>query len=130
MEFLSDIAEFVNYPLTQFLLATATMIGGVSTIFYFVEARKVEEPPARFIEQMFLNSLKINQALGRQDSLAKDYADLGNFYKRHGKIKKSEAMYLKSVQLYKELGDSHADMVQRWLEEIKAGQVTSMEKLV
>jgi tetratricopeptide (TPR) repeat protein len=100
------------------------VIGGIAALLYFLEKvflgeSKNSSTAASLIEQRYWQSLELNQALERRDGIAKDYADLGNFYKKQGNRPQAEEMYLKSIQLYQEIGDSHAQVVQQWLEKLQ-----------
>lgn len=120
----ASIIWLSEFPITNFLLAVGTMIGGVAALLYFLEKAFLGESEnsstaASLIEQRYWQSLELNQALARRDGMAKDCADLGNFYKGQGNRQQAVEMYLKSIQIYQEIGDSHAQVVQQWLEKLQ-----------
>jgi tetratricopeptide (TPR) repeat protein len=118
-----------KFPMVNLLLGIATIMGGIAALVYFLEGylkawNEVYQPtptptPETLVEQRYFQSLELNRELGRNDSMARDYADLGNFYKKQGKLIKAEKMYRNSFQLYREIGDSHAEVVQQWLAELQ-----------
>ncbi|MCG8511091.1 MAG: tetratricopeptide repeat protein, partial [Rhodospirillales bacterium] len=67
---------------------------------------------------MYQKSLAIEEALGRKEGMASDYANLGNLYKTRGDLERAEEMYQKSLHYFDEIGSPNAGMVRKWLEEL------------
>jgi len=67
-------------------------------------------------EEMFLRVLKIEDKLGRPDSIANSYGNLGALYKRRGDKKRAGEFWEKSRDLYKQIGMPEAQKVQGWLD--------------
>ncbi len=55
-------------------------------------------------EEMFQQSLAINEALGRKVAVAKGYGSLGNLYKTRGELDRAEEMYQQSLAINEALG--------------------------
>ena len=117
----SSISFLGEFPMTNLVLGMVTVTGSIAALVYFLDIYFSPPPPTatRLLEQRYFQSLELNRVLERKDGMARDYADLGHFYKQQGNLQKAKEMYQKSVELYQELGDSHADVVQQWLTELQ-----------
>jgi tetratricopeptide (TPR) repeat protein len=117
----SSISFLSEFPMTNLVLGLVTVTGSIAALVYFLDIYFSPPPPTatRLLEQRYFQSLELNRALERKDGMARDYADLGRFYKQQGNLRKAKEMYQQSVELYQELGDSHADVVQQWLTELQ-----------
>lgn len=117
----SSIYFLSEFPMTNLALGLVTVTGSIAALVYFLDIYFSPLPPTatRLLEQRYFQSLELNRALERKDGMARDYADLGHFYKQQRNLRKAKEMYQKSVELYQELGDSHAEVVQQWLTELQ-----------
>ncbi len=108
-------------PMINLLSGVATLVGGIAALIYFLDIYFSSAPPTvtHLLEQRYFQSLDLNRVLERKDGMARDYADLGRFYKQQGNLRKAKEMYQKSIELYQELGDSQAKVVHQWLTELQ-----------
>jgi hypothetical protein len=68
---------------------------------------------------MHRKSLEIEEKLGRLEGMASDYSNLGTVEKRRGKFEWAREMWLKSRDLYAQLGAQHmVARVQGWLDDL------------
>jgi hypothetical protein len=64
--------------------------------------------------------LALDEALGDKKSMADDYGNLGNIYRKQGDSAQAEEMYRKFIALFKEIGATRSEqLVETLLLEIK-----------
>ena len=71
---------------------------------------------------MHLESLAVNQKLGRSEGIARQYGGLGAVYKTGGDAKKAKEFLGKALELFKKIGvKPEIDRTQRLIEELDKG---------
>jgi len=67
-------------------------------------------------ESFYLKSLKINEALGRQEGMANQYGNLGIIYKTRGDLDKACEAWQKSLALFTNIGaERQMEVIRGWI---------------
>ncbi len=69
---------------------------------------------------MYCKSLTLDEVLGRKESMASKYGNLGSLYKTRGDLNDAEEMYRKSLALFREIGAApQSEQVEGWLADLR-----------
>ncbi|MCC5876154.1 MAG: tetratricopeptide repeat protein [Candidatus Sumerlaeia bacterium] len=64
-------------------------------------------------------SWDFGEALGSKDGMATQYRNLGNLYHIRGELESAEAMYQKSLEIFRELSSPHIEAISKDLLELQ-----------